>query len=502
MNSRLVFKVADTPDEFESIHALNYRTFAEEIPQHAPNSERRLVDKFHAENTYLIALAGQQLAGMITLRARRPFSLDAKLPNLDAYLPPGRSWVEVRLLAVERAWRGSDVFAGLMRLLEREVTVRGLDAAVVSATTRQRKLYEHLGFEPFGPLVGREGAWYQPMQVTLERFRQRIAPHLVRPPVNLLPGPVALSAAVRRALRAEPASHRTESFRKQVRECRAALRALTGAPHAALLPGSGTMANEVVCAQIALLDAPGVVVSHGEFGERLADHARRARLPHHHWRQEWGEALDLAGLGVWLDAHPETKWLWAVHCETSTGAVVPIDSLLAVCEPRGVRLCLDCVSSLGVTPVDLRRVHLAASTSGKGLAAVAGVGVVFHCEPVVPTPDRVPRVLDLGLYASDEGVPFTLGSNVLGALHTSLHQTDWPAKYQRVHELGTRLSRDLRARGLQLADPAATAVITVVLPPSLEVTAVADALERLGWIGASRSRHLHERGWLQLCLLG
>lgn len=152
MNTRLVFKVADTPEEFEAIHALNYRTFVEEIPQHAPNGERRLVDKFHAENTYLIALAGSQLAGMIALRARRPFSLHAKLTDLDDHLSPDRRWVEVRLLAVEREWRGSDVFAGLMRLLKREVTARGHDAAVVSATTRQRKLYEHLGFEPFGPL--------------------------------------------------------------------------------------------------------------------------------------------------------------------------------------------------------------------------------------------------------------------------------------------------------------------------------------------------------------
>jgi aspartate aminotransferase-like enzyme len=525
MNSRLVFKVADTPEEFEAIHALNYRTFVEEIPQHAPNGERRLVDKFHPENTYLIALVarhsnvesaevaesrprsvelpnGQQLAGMITLRARRPFSLHAKLPDLDAHLSPGRRWVEVRLLAVEKEWRGSDVFAGLMRLLEREVTARGHDAAVVSATTRQRKLYEHLGFEAFGPLVGREGAWYQPMQATLERFRQRIAPHLVRPLVNLLPGPVALPAAVRRAFRGEPVSHRSENFLKQVQECRVALRAMTGAPHAALLPGSGTMANEVVCAQIALLDAPGVVASHGEFGERLADHARRARLPHHHWRQEWGKPLDLAALAAWLDAHPETKWLWAVHCETSTGTFTPIEELLAVCEPRGVRLCLDCVSSLGVAPVDLRRVHLAASTSGKGLAAVAGVGIVFHREPVAPAPDRVPRALDLGLYASDEGVPFTLGSNVLAALHAALGQTDWPAKFARVTELGTRLRDELQARGLKLVEPQATSVLTVALPNTVNAATIADALECSGWLIAARSRHLQERNWLQLCLMG
>jgi dihydroneopterin aldolase len=74
MNLRFTFKVADAPAEFDAIHALNYRTFVEEIPQHAPNGERRLVDKFHAENTYLIALADRQLAGMITLRARRPFT--------------------------------------------------------------------------------------------------------------------------------------------------------------------------------------------------------------------------------------------------------------------------------------------------------------------------------------------------------------------------------------------------------------------------------------------
>ncbi|MFM8468876.1 MAG: GNAT family N-acetyltransferase [Limisphaerales bacterium] len=502
MNKSLTFKVADTPAEFEAIHALNYRTFVEEIPQHAPNTERRLVDKFHAENTYLIALAGEHLAGMITLRACRPFSLHAKLHDLDSHLSPDRRWVEVRLLAIEKEWRGSEVFVGLMRLLEREVTARGHDAAVVSATTRQRKLYEHLGFMPFGPLVGREGAWYQPMQVTLERFRQGISPHLSKPVVNLLPGPVMLPAAVRRAFQSDAVSHRAADFLDRVRACRAALRTMTGAAHAALLPGSGTLANEVVCSQIGLLNAPGVVASHGEFGERLADHARRARLPHHHWRQEWGEPLDLAGLAVWLDAHPETKWLWAVHCETSTGAFTPIEALLGICEPRGVRLCLDCVSSLGVAPVDLRRVHLAASTSGKGLAAVAGVGVVFHHEPVAPAPDRVPRALDLGLYATDEGVPFTLGSNVLAALHAALCQSDWPAKFTRVQKLGARLREEFLARRLVLVEPQATSVLTVALPRAARVTDVADALERAGWLVASRSRHLVERNWLQLCLMG
>ena len=53
------FKIASDPRELEQIHALNYRTFVEEIPQHQPNSDRRLVDRFHDENVYAISLSGE-----------------------------------------------------------------------------------------------------------------------------------------------------------------------------------------------------------------------------------------------------------------------------------------------------------------------------------------------------------------------------------------------------------------------------------------------------------
>src|SRR5262245_3547732 len=86
----LVFKFASEDWEFEAIHRLNYKTFVEEIPQHEKSPAERLVDKFHAENTYLICLSGRKLAGMLAVRGNRPFSLDQKLEKLDSYLPPGR----------------------------------------------------------------------------------------------------------------------------------------------------------------------------------------------------------------------------------------------------------------------------------------------------------------------------------------------------------------------------------------------------------------------------
>ncbi|MBI3874531.1 MAG: GNAT family N-acetyltransferase, partial [Verrucomicrobia bacterium] len=148
MNGRLPlqFKIASEDWEFELIHQLNYRTFVEEIPQHEPSTNRRLVDKFHAENTYVICLCGRELAGMLALRGRRPFSLDQKLPNLDSHLPPGRSVCEVRLLAVEKNYRTGQVFQGLLALVWKFAVQQGFDTAIISGTTRQQKLYAHVGF--------------------------------------------------------------------------------------------------------------------------------------------------------------------------------------------------------------------------------------------------------------------------------------------------------------------------------------------------------------------
>jgi hypothetical protein len=170
-SSRLKFKFANEPEEFEQIHGLNYQTFVEEIPQHQPNPERRLVDKFHSENAYLIGLQDGQLAGMLAIRDKRPFSLSLKLPDLEALLPPHQRPVEIRLLAVGQGHRHARVFQGLIQSLAAYLDSSDYDLAMISGTTRQIGLYEQLGFVPFGPLVGEPAAQFQPMYATLSEFQ-------------------------------------------------------------------------------------------------------------------------------------------------------------------------------------------------------------------------------------------------------------------------------------------------------------------------------------------
>src|ERR1043165_9443523 len=260
MSSPLVFKTADEDWEFELIHRLNYKTFVEEIPQHKSQPTHRLVDKFHAENTYLICLSGRQLAGMLAVRGNRPFSLDQKLENLDSYLPAGRKICEIRLLAVDKKFRGAQVLQGILALLWQHGIEKGYDLAIISGTPRQFRLYQHLGFVPFGPVVGTGDAQFQPMYVTLETFEDSAREFLRSSPsrafqpsaVNFLPGPVTVRREVRRAFEQAPESHRAETFLKDFQAAKRILCELTKAKEAELFLGSGTLANDIVGGQLSL----------------------------------------------------------------------------------------------------------------------------------------------------------------------------------------------------------------------------------------------------------
>jgi hypothetical protein len=167
----MILKHADCEDEFHQIHQLNYRTFVEEIPQHTPNTEKELIDKFHFKNEYIIALKDQKLIGMVCYNMQRPFSLDEKIPQLDHFLPLHNKLAEIRLLAIDMEERKVTIAYRLLQFLCTELIRNNVDAAVISGTTRQTRLYSNLGFVPFGPLVGKEGAYYQPMYVTLNQLR-------------------------------------------------------------------------------------------------------------------------------------------------------------------------------------------------------------------------------------------------------------------------------------------------------------------------------------------
>jgi len=516
MKDGLRYKIASLEYEFEQIHRLNYETFVEEIPQHGENPDKRLVDKFHGENTYIICLDGEELAGMLAVRDKRPFSLDQKLPGLDLYLPRSRSLCELRLLSVKKERRYRKVLLGLFARLAAYCEEKKYDLALISANVAQGKLYRNLGFTPFGPEVGGEGARYQPMYLTPDSYygmkgRTKLLSRMDEPapparkPIYLLPGPVSVSADTERAMSGTPVSHRSEEFTEDLVCVKRILTSITGAKHTAVLMGSGTLANDAVSARLSLAEGKGLILSNGEFGERLMDHARRWGLSFAAIEKEWGEGFRRREVESALSRNPGTSWLWAVHSETSTGVLNDAGMLGGICGGRGIGLCLDCISSLGTVPLGLSGVYMATGVSGKGLRSYPGLSFVFYNHDIASRPDKLPRYLDLGLHAESSGTPFTLSSNLVRALRSSIENFPGVTRYAELRKRSDWLRERLSDAGYDIVaekGQESPAVITIPLPERLDSRVLGMKLERSGYYLNWRSGYLLERNWIQIALMG
>ena len=175
-----IFKIADSEWEYDKIFELNYQTFVEEIPQHSKNLHKKLVDKFHSENTYIICIAGRMILGMLAFRAKRPFSLDYKFEainkNVDDFIPRANNICEVRLLSIDKKYRHTSVFNRLMKKTINYAKSESFDLALISGIISQQKLYQKFGFTPFGPVVGNPPALYQPMFLDIKTFKEKMIP--------------------------------------------------------------------------------------------------------------------------------------------------------------------------------------------------------------------------------------------------------------------------------------------------------------------------------------
>jgi GNAT superfamily N-acetyltransferase len=168
--------MATEPFEFEQIYRLGYDAFVQEMPHYRTGIAGWFVDRFDHENHYAICLQEERLLGMVAVRGTRPFSLDEKLPKLDQWLPQGHTVCEIRLLAVEKAYRCGPVARGLFHYLFWYCRTQRYTLAAISGIVKQQKLYRHLGFVPFGPIVGTAAAQFQPMYITLHTIDRRFQP--------------------------------------------------------------------------------------------------------------------------------------------------------------------------------------------------------------------------------------------------------------------------------------------------------------------------------------
>jgi aspartate aminotransferase-like enzyme len=521
-----VFKRAETTEEFEQIHRLNYRTFVAEIPQHHDTGDGRLIDKFHAKNTYFIAIRQDQVVGMISVHDQPPFSVAERLPDPSILTRPGSRPIEVRLLAVAPEQRKTLVLMGLVCQFYEYACAQGYTHAYISGIEDRIPLYQQFGFEPLGPAVRCGEACFVPMGITISQlvrvneqragmWRKRMgrgkAPR--REPVCLLPGPVSISPAVHAAFHQPPIYHRGQEFTELYESVRCSLSHIVNGRNVAILNGSGTAANEVVAATLAAGPQPGdgVMLVNGEFGSRLARQAARFGLTPRVLTWAWGQPWDLDQVENVLAQEPAGSWIWGVHQESSTGVLNDLPGLVDLAKRHKIRVCVDCISSLGAVPLDLSCVHLATAASGKSLGAFAGAAIVFADARQLAGLDtsRVPSYLDLPAALACTGTRYTFPSPTLLALDAALANYATPEKartcYERYAMLGIYVREQLRRLGLEplAKDSCAAPVVTTFAPPERESSeAFVARCHFWGYELGGQSGYLAERRLVQIATMG
>ena len=135
-------------------------------------------------------------------------------------------------------------------------------------------------------------------------------------------------------------------------------------------------------AAIASLIEPGervVVAECGRFGLLCGDIAERHGAKVTRVRSEWGRVADLDAIRVALDA-AKTRMLIAVHGETSTGVLQPLEPLAELARSHDALLMIDAVVTIGGcrVGVDQRGIDVAVGGSQKCLSCPSGMAPVTY----------------------------------------------------------------------------------------------------------------------------
>jgi len=346
-------------------------------------------------------------------------------------------------------------------------------------------------------------------------------------PWLLTPGPLTTSAATKEAMLHDWGS-RDATFiatNARVRENLLKIANATETHVCVPVQGSGTFAVEATLGTLIPKDGKALVLINGAYGQRMVkilDYAGRASVVY-----ETAEDVppDPDRLDSMLTNDPDITHVLAVHCETTSGILNPIQAIADVCAQHNRSLIIDAMSAFGAIELDAAKVHFDAvmASSNKCLEGVPGMGFALIRQSVLEGCAGNAHALSLDLYdqwvAMEKNAQwrFTPPTHVIVAFDAAIEQFfaagGVEGRFKRYSENGRILIDGMRALGFKtlLSDNLqAPIIITFEMPadPNFVFETFYDRLKdqgyviypgkltvapsfRIGCIGALDKEHMH-----------
>lgn len=266
-----------------------------------------------------------------------------------------------------------------------------------------------------------------------------------------------------------------------------------------LLQGSGTYGVEATLTCAVRPTGKLLIVSNGAYGERMADIARCAGIPHVHVALKETEQVTPETVQKAIAENPGATHFSVVHCETTTGILNPIEEIAPVVKGAGLTLIVDAMSSFGGIPIDIRSlgIDFLISSANKCIQGVPGFCFVIARRTELEKCKGVSRSLSLDLYDQWETMEkgggkwrFTSPTHVVRAFAQALAELKAEggvaARYARYRENHDTLVQGMRDAGYRtlLDDSLQSPIITSFLYPSADFsfTELYETLKAKGFV--------------------
>lgn len=332
-------------------------------------------------------------------------------------------------------------------------------------------------------------------------LRPSVAASETGDPLLLTPGPLTTSLSVKRAMLHDWGS-RDEGFLAMNRRVLAAIADLAeaGDSHVAVpMQGSGTFAVEAMIATLVPASGKLLVLVNGAYGKRALTICARLGRASAALETPEDRPPDLAALERALADDPAISHVLAVHCETTSGILNPIEEIAARVAAAGRKLLVDSMSAFGALPITPAAApfEALAASSNKCLEGVPGLGFVL-CEKaaLAAAAGHAPSLsLDLAdqqaALAKTGQYRFTPPIHVIAALDQAIreHAAEGgvAGRGARYYENCRVLVEGMRARGFQTLLPdalQAPIIVTFRTPvdPAFDFQRFYDGLAARGYL--------------------
>lgn len=334
------------------------------------------------------------------------------------------------------------------------------------------------------------------------------------------PGPVLTSERVKHAVLNPDLCHRRHEFERIYHSLRKQITNLFGGDDrftSVIVTGSGTAANECVLSSVLKPSEEALVVSNGEFGERLARILRIHGIKTHLLAFDWGQSIEIGQVEKKLAQTPAIRLVAVVFHETSTGMINPVKEIGLLAREHGKLFFVDAISAIGGEEVHVveQEIDFCTGVPNKAVGGLPGISFIClrrealdSCKEAARRNDYLNLQDHVRIADHSLQTPHTPAVQLFIALKEALDELfeeGLDQRIERYRRCAQILRRGIRGLGLQTLVPdeiASNTVTSVFLPRSIPLEKFIDNLDEAGFVVYPGKGPLKEQNLFQVANMG